>query len=60
MLSAMAEGRRTWGSPSSSCVTENAVEKHVGRIFRKLELSSTLPTEHRRVLAVLEYLRTAR
>jgi DNA-binding NarL/FixJ family response regulator len=60
VLSAMAEGRSNLGIAEQLVVTENAVEKHVGRIFRKLELSSTLPTEHRRVLAVLEYLRTAR
>lgn len=60
VLSAMAEGRSNLGIAEALVVTENAVEKHVGRIFRKLDLSGTLPTEHRRVLAVLEYLRTAR
>jgi len=60
VLSAMAEGRSNLGIAEQLVVTENAVEKHVSRIFRKLELSSSLPTDHRRVLAVLEYLRTAR
>jgi DNA-binding NarL/FixJ family response regulator len=37
-------------------VTEAAVEKHVTRIFHKLGLGP-VATEHRRVLAVLTYLR---
>ncbi|RKQ92013.1 DNA-binding NarL/FixJ family response regulator [Solirubrobacter pauli] len=60
VLGAMAEGRSNLGIAEQLVVTENAVEKHVSRIFRKLELSDSLPTDHRRVLAVLEYLRTAR
>ena len=37
-------------------VTERAVEKHVTSIFAKLDLTSS-PHDHRRVLAVLTYLR---
>ena len=40
-------------------MSERAVEKHVGRIFNKLGLGPTA-TEHRRVLAVLTYLRGSR
>jgi hypothetical protein len=35
------------------------VEKHVTRIFNKLDLGQST-TEHRRVLAVLTYLRSSR
>jgi DNA-binding NarL/FixJ family response regulator len=59
VLAAMAEGRSNRGIAEELVVTEHAVEKHVGRIFRKLGLAS-VPTEHRRVLAVLEYLRSIR
>ena len=37
-------------------VSERAVEKHVTSIFAKLDLATT-PEDHRRVLAVLAYLR---
>jgi hypothetical protein len=39
-------------------VSEAAVEKHVTGIFQKLDLGPTT-TEHRRVLAVLTFLRSA-
>jgi DNA-binding NarL/FixJ family response regulator len=56
VLAAMAEGKSNRGIAEQLVVTETAVEKHVTRIFNKLELGPT-PTEHRRVLAVLTYLR---
>ena len=40
-------------------MTEAAVEKHVGRIFTKLDLPPAI-NEHRRVLAVLTYMRSSR
>lgn len=56
VLVAMAEGRSNTEIAERLTITENAVHKHVGNIFTKLDLP---PTEvgHRRVRAVLEYLR---
>ena len=56
VLAAMAEGKSNQGIAQALVVTEAAVEKHVTGIFHKLDLGQT-PTEHRRVLAVLTYLR---
>ena len=56
VLGAMAEGKSNQGIAEALVVTEAAVEKHVTGIFQKLGLGPT-PTEHRRVLAVLTYLR---
>jgi DNA-binding NarL/FixJ family response regulator len=56
VLAAMAEGKSNRGIADELVVTETAIEKHVTRIFNKLDLGPT-PTEHRRVLAVLTYLR---
>jgi|SRR4051812_1124706 DNA-binding NarL/FixJ family response regulator len=58
VLAAMAEGKSNHGIAEALVVTEAAVEKHVTGIFHKLELGQT-STEHRRVLAVLTYLRGA-
>jgi DNA-binding NarL/FixJ family response regulator len=57
VLAAMAEGKSNQGIADALFVTEAAVEKHVTGIFYKLGLSRTV-TEHRRVLAVLTYLRS--
>ena len=56
VLAAMAEGKSNQGIAEALFVTAAAVEKHVTAIFQKLDLGPT-PTEHRRVLAVLTYLR---
>jgi DNA-binding NarL/FixJ family response regulator len=56
VLGAMAEGKSNQGIAEALLVTAAAVEKHVTAIFQKLDLGPT-PTEHRRVLAVLTYLR---
>jgi DNA-binding NarL/FixJ family response regulator len=58
VLAAMAEGKSNQGIATALFVSEAAVEKHVTSIFHKLELAPTA-TEHRRVLAVLTYLRSA-
>ena len=56
VLGAMAEGKSNRGIAEELVVSEAAVEKHVTRIFHKLGLGPT-QKEHRRVLAVLTYLR---
>jgi DNA-binding NarL/FixJ family response regulator len=58
VLAAMAEGKSNQGIAAQLVVTEAAVEKHVTGIFSKLGLGKT-PSDHRRVLAVLAYLRGA-
>jgi len=59
VLGAMAEGKSNRGIAESLVITETAVEKNVTRIFNKLGLGQST-TEHRRVLAVLTYLRNSR
>jgi DNA-binding NarL/FixJ family response regulator len=56
VLALMAEGRSNPGIAEELVVTVGAVEHHVTNIFDKLGLRQA-PGEHRRVLAVLEYLR---
>ena len=56
VLGLMAEGRTNRAIAEQLVVTERAVEKHVTSIFSKLDLT-TSPDDHRRVLAVLAYLR---
>jgi DNA-binding NarL/FixJ family response regulator len=56
VLGLMAEGRSNRGIAQRLVVTERAVEKHVTSIFSKLKLPAAT-ADHRRVLAVLAYLR---
>jgi DNA-binding NarL/FixJ family response regulator len=56
VLGLMAEGRSNHAIADVLVVTERAVEKHVTSIFTKLDLAPA-PEDHRRVLAVLAYLR---
>src|SRR5918912_567546 len=57
VLGHMAEGRSNHGIAEALVVTERAVEKHVTSIFTKLNLPPA-EDDHRRVLAVLTYLRS--
>jgi len=56
VLGQMAEGRSNSAIARELVVTERAIEKHVTSIFAKLGLS-TVEDGHRRVLAVLQYLK---
>src|SRR3954466_7784393 len=56
VLAAMAEGKSNQGIAAALVVTEAAGEKHAPGIFQKLGLGPRA-TEHRRVRAVLAYLR---
>jgi len=56
VLAQMAEGRSNVGIGRELTVTVAAVERHVTSIFDKLGLHQS-PDQHRRVLAVLTYLR---
>jgi DNA-binding NarL/FixJ family response regulator len=56
VLGYIAEGKSNHGIAEALVVSDAAVEKHVTSIFQKLKLDAG-PTEHRRVLAALSYLR---
>jgi DNA-binding NarL/FixJ family response regulator len=58
VLELMAEGRTNAAIARQLVVTPGAVEKHVTNIFGKLDLAAT-NDDHRRVLAVLTFLRSA-
>jgi DNA-binding NarL/FixJ family response regulator len=58
VLASMAEGKSNHGIAQALLISQAAVEKHVTSIFHKLELDPA-QTDHRRVLAVLAYLRDA-
>ncbi len=57
VLGLMAEGRSNQAIAERLVITLRAVEKHVTSIFSKLRLPAT-SEDHRRVLAVLTYLRS--
>jgi len=56
VLRLMAEGRTNQAIADRLFITERTVEKHVKSILAKLRLP-TSPDDHRRILAVLAYLR---
>jgi DNA-binding NarL/FixJ family response regulator len=57
VLALIAQGLSNAGIARELVVTVAAIERHVTGIFDKLGLNQT-PEAHRRVLAVLTYLRT--
>ena len=56
VLAAMAEGKSNRGIAEALVISVAAVEKHISRIFSKLEIDA-VESEHRRVHAVLMFLR---
>ena len=58
VLGLMAEGRSNAGMAEALVISERAIEKHVTAIFSKLDLPKAAE-DHRRVLAVLRFLRSA-
>jgi DNA-binding NarL/FixJ family response regulator len=58
VLALMAEGRTNSAMAGVLVVTERAIEKHVTGIFSKLRLPPAA-ADHRRILAVLAFLRSA-
>jgi DNA-binding NarL/FixJ family response regulator len=57
VLRLMAEGRSNTGITEELRVSHSAVEKYISNIFTKLDLPPT-DTDHRRVLAVLRFLKS--
>jgi len=57
VLSLMGQGLSNAAIAARLVVTSGAVEKHTQRIFAKLQLSPDDTAGHRRVLAVLAFLR---
>jgi DNA-binding NarL/FixJ family response regulator len=57
VLALIAEGLSNAGVAQELVITTSAVERHVSSIFDKLGLHQS-PEQHRRVLAVLNYLRS--
>jgi DNA-binding NarL/FixJ family response regulator len=58
VLELIAQGRSNAGIAGALGVSHSAVEKHVSRVFDKLDLAPS-DHDHRRVLAVLTYIRNA-
>ncbi len=56
VLGLMAEGRSNRAIAADLLLSPKTVEAHIGQIFMKLGLEET-PDDHRRVLAVVAYLR---
>jgi DNA-binding NarL/FixJ family response regulator len=57
VLALIAEGHSNLSIARHLLLSPKTIEAHVGRIFAKLDLGDT-PDYHRRVLAVLAFLRS--
>jgi len=57
VLAQMAQGRSNGGIAETLFISQSAVEKHINSIFAKLALSPEETDTHRRVAAVLAFLR---
>jgi DNA-binding NarL/FixJ family response regulator len=57
VLSEMAQGKSNAAISDSLYISQSAVEKHINSIFAKLALSAEDGEQHRRVAAVLTFLR---
>ena len=57
VLGLIAEGMSNRALAERLFITERTVEAHVTQIFQKLGLTAESPDQHRRVLAVLRFLR---
>jgi DNA-binding NarL/FixJ family response regulator len=57
VLALVAEGRSNGAIAEKLVVSPKALEAHVRQIFQKLDLHES-PDDHRRLLAVLAYLRS--
>jgi DNA-binding NarL/FixJ family response regulator len=57
VLREMAEGRSNTGIAHQLHLTPKTVEKHIASVFAKLGLDAETTSSHRRVLALLSYLR---
>lgn len=56
VLEQMAQGKNNAAVAEGLFLSERAVEKHINSLFQKLDLSEE-PSVHRRVMAVLKFLR---
>jgi DNA-binding NarL/FixJ family response regulator len=59
VLGLMTEGRSNAGIATALVVSDSAVAKHINNIFAKLDLAESPDNDHRRVMAVLRYLRNS-
>jgi DNA-binding NarL/FixJ family response regulator len=60
VLRLMAEGRSNNAIAGELFISSKAVEKHIASVFHKLDLPGDPTVHHRRVLAVLAFLRASR